>query len=330
MVPVDIKTDARVILIIVLLDAVAAGVWFKVVATETCFVEPIKTVVETLLPTDILLEITKTLVVVLEVNFGDVEVVELITDVDVMEIGCWEDIIEEIEKEIDDDVVEIVVDVLELEWTEIMVDVNDVEEAVVCSNNDKPEKEIVVVVVYVAKGSNITTFLEDEVDVCDGDINRSDESAVGVEKLVVVSVNNSWEVTAEMVLEGKEVDCVWTLSLSTWPLEDGIGGAVEDVVIGIVEYGDTMILEGGGKVFTEDEDIIIKEVDTDSGGVEIIMLEVDEEEEEEEEEVGMTIEEAIWVGYFEIVFGKMRLADVDVVDVGKDWRVLGENSVDFL
>lgn len=89
-----------------------------------------------------------------------------------------------------------------------MVDVNDVEEAVVCSNNDKPEKEIVVVVVYVAKGSNVTTFLEDEVDVGDGDINRSDESAVGVEKLVVVSVNNSWEVTAEMVLEGKEVDCV--------------------------------------------------------------------------------------------------------------------------
>lgn len=89
-----------------------------------------------------------------------------------------------------------------------MVDVNDVEEAVVCSNNDKPEKEIVVVVVYVAKGSNVTTFLEDEVDVGDCDINRADEYAVGVEKLVVVSVNNGWEVTTEMVLGGKEVDCV--------------------------------------------------------------------------------------------------------------------------
>lgn len=79
-----------------------------------------------------------------------------------------------------------------------------------------------------------------------------------------------------------------------------------------------MILEGGGKVATESEEITIKGVDTDSGGVEIITLEVDEEEEEDEAEVGMTIEEAIWVGYFEIVFGKMRPADVDIVDVGKE------------
>ena len=163
----------------ILLDAVDVGIWSEVLDAETCLVEPIRTVVDTLLFTDISLEITTALMVVSEVNFGVVVVVvEWTIDVDVVEVDCSEDIIEESTKEAEGDDVKKIVDVLELEMIEMVADVNGVDETVACSNNDNPEKEIVVVVVYVANGSNETIFPDDKVDEDDCNMDKSGEYVV--------------------------------------------------------------------------------------------------------------------------------------------------------
>lgn len=163
----------------ILLDAADVGIWSEVLDAETCVVEPIRTVVDTLLSTDISLEITTALMVVSEVNFGVVVVVvEWTIDVDVVEVDCSEDIIEESTKEAEGDDVKKIVDVLELEMIEMVADVNGVDETVACSNNDNPEKEIVVVVVYVANGSNETIFPDDKVDEDDCNMDKSGEYVV--------------------------------------------------------------------------------------------------------------------------------------------------------